>query len=141
MQFKTSSLTVSDYTQILSPPVTGKIQIAGVLNNQILSRLPTSQARPFQVGLQNPLKIHCRIIEESIGGFELSPVRKGLRQGPAGTGGKLGNDVHKAFITTWVAQFGKRKFLLGPLTSWLQSGSTHKPTGEEPTGCPAATRG
>src|ERR1035441_403979 len=139
MQFKTPAPAVADHPQILGPGVTGKIQFAGVLNNQILPRLPTSQTRPFQVGLQNSLKIHCRIIEEWIGGFELSPVREDLRQCPAWMGGKLGGDVHQAFTTTWVAQLGKRKFVLGPLTSWLQSGYTHKPTGEEPTGRAAAT--
>jgi hypothetical protein len=94
MQFKTPAPAVADHPQILGPGVTGKIQFAGVLNNQILPRLPTSQTRPFQVGLQNSLKIHCRIIEESIGGFELSPVREDLRQCPAWMGGKLGGDVH-----------------------------------------------
>ena len=140
MQFKTPSLAVADHAQTLGLPVRGIIQVAGILNNQILPRLPTSQARPFQVRLQNSLKIHGRIIEESIGSFELGPVREGLRQRPAWIGGKLGGDVHKAFNTTWVAQFGIRKFVLGPLTSWLQSCCTHKPTGEEPKRRAAATR-
>jgi hypothetical protein len=139
MQFKTSSLAVSDYTQILGPSVMGKIQIAGVLNYQILPGLPACQPRPFQVGPQNLLIIHRCIIEEPIGGFEISPLRKGLRQGSPRVGGKLGGDVHKAFIKTWVPQVGKRKFLLSPLTSWLQSGYTHKPTGEEPRRRAAAT--
>jgi hypothetical protein len=120
--------------------VSGKIQIAGVLNHQILPRRSTGQARPFQVGLQNLIKIHCPIIEESIGGFELSPIREGLRQCPAGIGGKSGGNVHKAFAKTWVSQFGKRKFVLGPLTSWLQSCYTHEPTGEEPNARGAPTR-
>src|SRR6185369_10141041 len=130
MQFKAPFLTISDHPQILRLVVMGKIQQGGVLNNQILPRLPAVRARPFQVRQHNPPKIHRGIIEESVCGFELSPVREGLRQGPAWTGGKVGGDVHKAFATTWVAQFGKRKFILGPLTSWLQSCYTYKPTGE-----------
>jgi hypothetical protein len=57
----------------------GKIQIRGVLDNQILPRLPTAHARSFQVRLQDILKVHYWIIEESIGAFEFSPVRQSLR--------------------------------------------------------------
>ena len=139
MQFKAPPVAVPNHAQILRLSVTGKIQVAGVLNNQILPWLSASPARPFQMGLQHPLKIHRSIIEESIGRFEFSPVWKGLGRGSPGTGGEIGGDFHKAFIETWLAQIGKRKFLPGPLTSWLQSCCTHKPTGEEPTRRAAAT--
>jgi hypothetical protein len=79
MQFKSSSLAISDDPQILGPSVTGKIQITGVLNNQIFPGLSADRPRPFQVGLYNPRKIHRRMIEEPISGFEFCPVWKGLR--------------------------------------------------------------
>jgi hypothetical protein len=90
--------------------------------------------------LQHLLEVHRWIIKESIGSFEFGPLWKGLRQGPARSDGKVGGDFHKASIKTWLAQVGKCKLLLGPLTSRLQSGCTHKPTGEEPKGCADARR-
>src|SRR5579859_5113176 len=116
MQLKAPALSVPNDAQILSSPMLRKIQISRVLQNHILPRLTTSPARSLPMGPLNIAKTHRRVLEKPIGTFKLSPICKCLRHGPSRVGCKFGGDVHKAFVTTWVAQFGKRKLFLGPLT-------------------------
>jgi len=104
------------------------IQKGGILDEQIFSRLSAGLPRPLQVRCQDPFEGDAPLPEETIGGLQLGPVWKSLRQGPARTGGQMFGDVYQALVAPLIAQLRKAKFSLRPLGGSRQV-RTHKLAG------------
>lgn len=86
MQGKAAALAVADHAQIHGAAVLGKIQVRGVLDEQILARRMASLARALLVGLRHRGEIHGGMVKETIGGLEFRPVGAGLGQSAGGLG-------------------------------------------------------
>ena len=116
VQFETPRRT--DDPQTLGCTMPTVIQKGGVLDEQIVSGLAAGLASSFHMGRHYSLKAHSPLSKKTVGGFELGPILKSLRQYPTGTGGQMFGDIHQAFIATLIPQLGESKFILRPLSRW-----------------------
>src|SRR5687768_2577867 len=75
---------VSQPAQTSGMLVRGKIQLGRILQKEIFPRLATALARPLPVRFDHSLIAHLRITKQSVGRFQLTPLRQSLRQRAAG---------------------------------------------------------
>lgn len=134
MEGKAAALAIADHPQILGAAVPGKIQVRGVLDEQILPRRTASLACALLVGLGHRGEIHGGMVKETIGGLEFRPVGAGLGQSAVGMGGQPGGDRDQGLTQPGITQRSLRKLMAGPLGRREQGRITHKPLGEEPLG-------
>lgn len=93
----------------------GIVQVGGVFDQQILAGRLAGRPGALPVRLLNLFEGNLGLIEKPVGGFELAPPGKGLRQCAARLLNRIRGDFHQALGAALVPQLGRRKFRFGPL--------------------------
>src|SRR5882724_6121729 len=99
-------MLVADLAQIRTAVMRRIIQVSRVVDQQVFSGFQTALARALPMRSQYLFIRHALITKQSIGPFQLGPVRKCSRQSPAARLSQSRADLNQTFSPPRIAEIG-----------------------------------